>query len=55
LIGLIDAVGEGCGRGLVHYSRDFEAGYLPCVYGGLALVIIEVSGDGDHCLCYLFS
>lgn len=42
-----DAVGEGCGGGLVDDANGFEACESRGVAGGLSLGVVEVSGDGD--------
>jgi hypothetical protein len=44
---LAEAVREGGGRRLVDDADDLEAGDLAGVLGGLALVVVEVRGDGD--------
>src|SRR5690348_14507920 len=44
----VKAVSErGRGR-LVDETEDFEAGNFAGVFGGLALRIVEIRGDGDH-------
>ncbi len=48
LVGLlVEAVGQRRGRRLVDDALDLEAGDLAGVLGGLALVVVEVRGDGD--------
>ena len=44
---LVDAVCERCGGRLVDDALDVEAGDLAGVLGRLALVVVEVGGDGD--------
>ena len=44
---LVDAVGERRGGRLVDDALDVEAGDLAGVLGCLALVVVEVGGDGD--------
>jgi hypothetical protein len=55
--GLVDVLAEPVGerrrRGLVDDADDVEAGDLPRVLGGLALVVVEVRGDRDHGLGHL--
>ena len=46
----IEPVGErGCSW-LVHQAQDFESGHAAGIFGGLALRVVEVGGDGDDCL-----
>ncbi len=48
LVGLlVEAVGQRRGRRLVDDALDLEAGDLAGVLRGLALVVVEVRGDGD--------
>ena len=49
LVGLlVEPVRERGGGRLVDDALDVEAGDLAGVLGGLALVVVEVRGDGDH-------
>ena len=49
LVGLlVEAVGQRGGGRLVDDALDVEAGDLAGVLGRLALVVVEVRGDGDH-------
>ncbi len=43
----LKAVGEGGGGGLVDDALDREAGELAGGFGGGALGVVEISGDGD--------
>ena len=45
---LVEAVGKRRGRRLVHEPEDLEPRDLARVLRRLALVVIEVRGDGDH-------
>jgi hypothetical protein len=49
LLGLSGAktVGDSGGSGLVDDTEDVEAGNGTSILGGLTLVVVEVSGDGD--------
>ena len=44
---LVEAVGERRGGRLVDQAQDFEAGDAAGVFGGLALRVVEIGGDGD--------
>ncbi len=46
----VQPVGQRGGGGFVHQAHHLQAGNLAGVLGGRALVIVEVSGHGDHCL-----
>ena len=52
---LVEAVGQRGGRRLVDDAEHFEAGDLAGVFGGLALGVVEVGGDGDDCLGDFFA
>ena len=45
---LVQTVGERRGGGLVDEPQNFEAGEAAGVFGGLALRVVEIRGDGDH-------
>ena len=45
---LVKAVRERSGRGFVHQSKNIKACNPPGVFGGLALRIVEVGGNGDY-------
>ncbi len=49
---LVQAVGQGSGRGLVDDTHDFQACNASGVLGGLTLGVGEVSGHGDDGLGY---
>src|SRR5699024_648011 len=54
LLAALEAVGQGGRGGLVDDARDVEAGDLTGVLGRLALGVVEVCGNGDHCIGDLF-
>ena len=45
----VEAVGNSGGGGLVDDALDFEASNGASILSGLALGVIEVSGDSDDC------
>ena len=47
LLALVEAVRQSSGRGLVDDAEDVEARDLAGLFGGLALGVVEVGGDGD--------
>ena len=47
---LVHAVRQGRRGGLVDDAQDLQTGDASGVLGGLALGVVEVGGDGDHCL-----
>ena len=44
---LVEAVGECGGGGFAEDAEDFETGEFTGAFGGVALCVVEVSGDGD--------
>src|SRR5580700_6978790 len=44
----VEAVGERCGGGFVDQAQDFEAGDAACIFGSLALGVVEIGGHGDN-------
>ncbi len=44
---VVQAVGNGCSRGLVDQAQQVDAGELCRILGGLALCIVKVGGHGD--------
>ena len=44
---LVEAVGERRGRRLIDQAQNFESGDAAGVFGGLALRVVEVRGNGD--------
>ena len=48
LTGLIKTVGDSGGGGLVDNAEDVETGDHAGILGGLALVVVEVSGNGNN-------
>lgn len=54
-ISLIKTVGNGGGGGLVDNAEDVEAGNDTGILGSLALVVVEVGGDGDDGVSDLLS
>ena len=49
-LALVETIGEGSGCGFVHQTQNFESGDAAGVAGGLALGVVEVSGNGDDSL-----
>jgi hypothetical protein len=45
---LVEAIGEGGCCGLTQHADDVEARDDAGVFGGLALLVVEVGGDGYH-------
>ena len=45
---LVQPVGERCGGGFVDDAEDFQSGDASGVFGGVALAVVEVGGDGYH-------
>src|SRR5580704_5608076 len=43
----VQAIREGGGGGFIDEAKDFEARDFAGVFGGLALGIVEIGGDGD--------
>src|SRR5699024_402401 len=54
LLAALEPVGQGGRSGLVDDARDLEAGDLTGVLRRLALGVVEVCGNGDHCIGDLF-
>ena len=52
---LFKAVGKRCRGGLVDNAQDLETGDLAGILGGVALGVVEVSGDGDDGLSDLLT
>ena len=52
LAGLLQAVGEAGGGGLVDDAQHLQAGDLARVLGGGALVVVEIGGAGDDHLLH---
>lgn len=48
----IEAVGERGSGGFVNDALDCKASEFACAFGGVALGIVEIGGDGDNSTIY---
>src|SRR5690348_10744623 len=48
----IEPVSEGRGGGFIHQPQNFESGDTAGVFRGLALRVVEISGNGDDRLAH---
>ena len=55
VVGLVNAIGQGCGSRLVNDTQNIKACDLACVLGCLTLAVVEICRNGDNCLGYGFA
>ena len=55
VVGLVNAISQGCSSRLVDNTQYFQTGNFACVLSCLTLAIVEVCRNGNYCLGYLFT
>merc|ERR1719422_2526138 len=50
---LVKTVSNGCSRRFIDDTQNVEPRNNTSVFGGLPLLIVEVSWDSDHCMLHL--